>query len=116
MELIFFSRFFVGMNWRLSGKCNRNHRWGKGESLFGYINHPQNFLNLELRNNLERNMELDKFKKLLLNLVVDFLIADYLNWGFLKIFNINLQKFGDWSVDVSKNYPFKKIIIKGKLG
>lgn len=55
-------------------------------------------------------MELDKFKKLFLNLVVDFLIADYLNWGFLKIFNINLQKFGDWSVDVSKNYTSKKII------
>jgi len=62
-------------------------------------------------------MELDKFKKLFLNLVVDFLVVDYLSWGFLKIFNINLQKFGDWSVDLSKKYTFKKRInYKRKIG
>ena len=62
-------------------------------------------------------MELDKFKKLFLNLIVDFLIADYLSWGFLKIVNINLQKIGDWSVNVSKNYTFKKRInYKRKIG
>lgn len=55
-------------------------------------------------------MELDKFKKLFLNLVVDFLIADYLSWEFLKIFNINLKKSEDWSVDLSKKYTFKKRI------
>ncbi|NIO48719.1 MAG: hypothetical protein GTN73_04670 [Candidatus Aminicenantes bacterium] len=62
-------------------------------------------------------MELKKFKKLLLNLALDFLIADYLNWGFLKIYNINLKKFGDGSVDVSKNYTFKnRINYKRKIG
>lgn len=55
-------------------------------------------------------MQLDKFKRLFLNLVVDFLIADYLSWEFLKIFNINLQKSGDRSVDLSKKYTFKKRI------
>lgn len=62
-------------------------------------------------------MELDKFKKMFLNLVVDFLVVDYLSWGFLKTFNINLQKFGDWSVDISKNYTFKKRVnYKTKIG
>jgi len=55
-------------------------------------------------------MELDKFKKLFLNFVVDFLVVDYLSWDFLKIFNINLQKLGHWSVEVSKKHIFKKII------
>lgn len=55
-------------------------------------------------------MKLNKFKKLLLSFVVDFLIADYSSWEIFETFNINPQKLRDWSLKVRRKYTYKKII------
>ena len=41
-------------------------------------------------------MELDKFKKLLLDLVKNFLIDDYSSWQLLGMSKFMLQKSSDW--------------------
>ncbi len=55
-------------------------------------------------------MELDKLKRLFLNFIVDFLIADYLSWEFLKSFNINLQELVHRSLEPNKKHISKKRI------
>ena len=41
-------------------------------------------------------MELDKFKKLLLSVIIDFLIADYSSWKILGNFISDQQKSLHW--------------------